>query len=174
MTRHIRVALRTLTVGMLLMASLFANGECISIDKAAAHIGASKCVSGRVVKVTRGERGTTYLNFCEDYRVCLFQVVVFGGDLRHVGDVRRLVGKTIEVQGELKSYDGRAEIILRELRQLKGESASIPPVPKDFDVEKKGRYSAGKISYPKSSTRATRKQKQTEPIKTDDPVTAEE
>jgi hypothetical protein len=151
-----------------------AKADCITIDKAAAQVGSTKCVTGRVLKVTRGEHGTTYLNFCDDYRVCPFQVVVFAGDLRYVGDVRQLAGKTIEISGEVKNYDGRAEIILRQLRQLKGDSAAIPPLPKDFDVEKKGRYSAGKFSYPKSSTRTKRKRKQTEPIQTEDPVSAEE
>jgi len=57
----------------------------------------------------------------------------------------------VEIHGPVKLYDNRAEIILNDLRQLKGEAAQIPPLPKTYDVEKRGRYSAGKFSYPKSS-----------------------
>ena len=159
---------------ILSFSPLLAFGECISMEKAGAHLGTNKCVGGRVVKVTRGERGTTYLNFCEDYRVCPFQVVVFAGDLRHIGDVRQLAGKTIEIHGDIKAYDGRPEIILRQIRQLKGGGGVVPPLPKDFDVEKKGRYSAGKFSHPKSSTRTKHAKRQTAPIQMEDPAGAEE
>ena len=138
----------------MLFPAATARADCIAMEKAAANIGANKCVSGRVVKVTHGERGTTYLNFCDDYRLCPFQIVVFAGDLRHVGDVRQLAGKTIEVHGEIKAYDGRPEIILRRIGQLKGGGAGLPPLPKDFDVEKKGRYSRENSAIPRSRVRA--------------------
>ena len=54
----------------------------------------------------------TNLDFCEDYRLCPFTVVVFRGYLRRVGDVRQLAGKTLEIHGEARDHDGRAEIIL--------------------------------------------------------------
>jgi hypothetical protein len=63
----------------------------------------------------------------------------------------------VEIHGPVKIYDSRAEIILREARQLTGEAAQIPPLPKNFDVEKKGRFSAGKFSYPQSPRKASRK-----------------
>jgi hypothetical protein len=156
-----------------LLLPLWASAECIPIAEARAHVGATKCVTGRVLSVTHGDKGVTYLNFCQDYRVCPFQLVVFASDLHHVGDVRQLRGKTIEVHGEIKDYDGRAEIILSQLRQLKGEAARIPPLPKEFDVEKKGRYSAGKFSHPRSSTRTRHKKRQSAPIQTEDPAAAE-
>jgi hypothetical protein len=155
-----------------LLLPLDASAECIPISEARAHVGATKCVAGKVLSVTRGDKGVTYLNFCENYSACPFQLVVFAGDLHHVGDVRQLTGKTIEVHGEIKNYDGHAEIILNQLRQLKGEAARIPPLPKEFDVEKKGHYSAGKFSHPKSSTRTQHKKKQSAPIQTQDPAQA--
>jgi hypothetical protein len=84
--------------------------------------------------------------------------VVFRGDLKHVGDVRLLEGRVVEIQGDIKEYDGRPEIILRDARQLRGEAARIPPLPKDFDVERKGRYSAGKFGHPKSSHTPAKRQ----------------
>jgi len=69
----------------------------------------------------------TYLNFCEDDRICPFTKVVFPSDLKHVGDVRELKDKLIEVHGDVKQYDGHAEIILSRPQQLRGEASRIPP-----------------------------------------------
>ena len=63
----------------------------------------------------------------------------------------------IEVHGQVKEYDGRAEIILEESRQLTGATAKIPALPKNYDVENKGHYSAGKFSHPKAKKKAFRK-----------------
>ena len=61
------------------------GGDCLPITQARDNIGKTKCITGKVIKVTRLASGTHFLNFCEDYRVCPFQVVVFRGDLKHVG-----------------------------------------------------------------------------------------
>jgi hypothetical protein len=63
----------------------------------------------------------------------------------------------IEIHGKVREYDGRAEIILEEYRQLGGAGARIPPLPKNYDVEKKGRYSAGTFSRPKAAKHASKK-----------------
>ncbi len=166
-----RCATRTLLVGVLLFPS-WCPAECIPFSEAGKHIGEIRCVTGKVVQVKPGSKGVTYLNFCQDYRVCPFTVVVFGGDLRDVGDVRQLAGKIIEVHGLVKEYDGRAEIILRQARQLSGEAAQIPPLPKNYDVEKKGHYSAGKFSHPKAKHERKKRQPATLPreIPEDDPA----
>jgi len=84
------------------------------------HISETRCVSGKVLRVKEGNRGVTFLDFCEDYLVCPFTVVVFPSDLKHVGDVRQLQGKMVEIHGPVKEYDGRAEIVLERARQLTG------------------------------------------------------
>lgn len=163
----------TLTVLSTLLLCSLASADCIPFSDAAKHVGSTKCVTGKVTKVTRLASGTTFLNFCEDYRTCPFQVVVFRGDLRHVGDVRQLEGQTVEISGAIKEYDRHAEIILRNASQLKGEAAKIPPLPKDFDVEKKGRFSAGKFSHPKSTQKQRKPGRQPAPIRTEDPELSE-
>jgi hypothetical protein len=102
--------------------------------------------------VQSSERGVHYLDFCEDYRTCPFSVVIFSHDLKNVGDVRELAGKLIEIRGEIKEYDGRAEIILESRKQFSGGSARISPLPKNFDVEQRGHFSAGKFRGRRSRT----------------------
>lgn len=148
--------------------SSLAAADCITFTEAAKHVGETRCVSGTVLRVEQGTRGIHYLNFCEDYRLCPFTVVVFPSDLKHVGDVRQLQGRQIEVHGPVKLYNGRAEIILREFRQLSGDFAWIPPLPKNYDVEKKGMFSAGKFSYPKAGKK-TSKKRQTAKLPADIP-----
>jgi hypothetical protein len=125
---------------------------CIPFSEAGKYIGSNKCVSGKVVQVEAGDKGVHFVDFCADHARCPFSVVVFASDLRHVGDVRDLAGREIEVHGDIKEYDGHAEIILERVGQLQGEAARIPPLPKDYDVERRGHYSAGKFSKPKKTT----------------------
>ena len=132
------------------LLSSLAAAACIPIAQAPQKIGADACVTGTVVKVEESQKGGAwFLDFCEDYRKCPFTVVVFTRDLKDVGDVRQLQGKTIEVWGRIRSYGGRAEIILRNARQLRGEAAKLPPLPKDYDVTRRGRYSATAPSAPR-------------------------
>ena len=131
--------------------------ECIPITAARQHIGEDQCVTGKVIRVKHGSRGVTFFDFCEDFRVCPFTVVVFPHDLRAIGDVRQLQNRVIEVHGPVKEYDGRAEIVLQQSRQLTGEGARIPALPKNYDVENKGHYSAGTFSLPKPAYKTSPK-----------------
>lgn len=127
---------------LLLAGNCFA--ACLPIREAPDKLGSTLCITGKVLSVQRSPSGAAwFLNFCEDYRTCPFSAVVFTRDLRDVGDIRMLAGRTIEVHGKLQLYKGVPEIIIRDARQLKGEAAKLPPLPKDFDVQKKGRYSPG-------------------------------
>ena len=131
----------------LLSSSAFvssAQAACIPYIEAPAHVGESVCVSGKVLKVAEGKNGAWFLDFCEDYAQCPFTVVVFSRDLRNVGDVRSLSGKDIELFGKIKLYGGRAEIILKDGRQLHGEAAKLAPMPKEYDASRHGSYSAGR------------------------------
>jgi hypothetical protein len=120
--------------------------DCIPIHQAGQHIGETRCVTGRVFGVKVGAKGVHFLDFCEDAMACPLTVVVFSNDLKDVGDVRRLAGRTIEIRGALKAYDSRPEIILRRISQIEGGAAMIPPLPKNYDVENRGHFSAGRLS----------------------------
>jgi len=128
----------------LLLLATNCLAACLPITDATKQLGSTLCITGKVLSVQKSPSGAAwFLNFCEDYRSCPFSAVVFTRDLRDVGDIRMLAGRTIEVHGKVLLYKGVPEIIIRDARQLKGEMAKLPPVPKDFDVQKKGRFRPG-------------------------------
>src|ERR1700675_563053 len=139
---------------LLISTPLFAASDCLPIGDAKQHVGETKCITGKVLRVKAGAKGVHFVDFCEDQLSCPFTVVVFPSDLKDVGDIRRLTGHVIEIHGPVKLYDGRAEIILNRVNQLTGGSTLIPPMPKEYDVEKEGHYSAGRM-------RPTKKPKKT-------------
>jgi hypothetical protein len=154
-------------LGLVLLYAFLPNScaaDCIPFHEAGKHIGETKCVSGRIMRVEQGSKGVHYLDFCEDYHACPFTAVIFASDLKHIGDVRQLQGKTVEIHGDVKEYDGRAEIIVSESWQLGGSASRIPPLPKNYDVEQRGRYSAGIFSHPKTYSTTKKRQPAKLPI----------
>jgi len=130
----------------------FAVTDCLPIEQASRHIGETKCVSGKVRRVAVGSKGVRFLDFCEDQMSCPFTVVVFPYNLKDVGDVRGLAGRNIEIHGRVKLYDGRAEIVLNRISQIANGASLIPALPKNYDVEKQGHYSAGRMRPTKKPT----------------------
>lgn len=134
---------------------LLRAADCISIQEAGQHVGETRCVSGKVVRVKEGVNGVQFLDFCEDQTACPFTVVIFSYHLRDIGEVRRLAGRTIQIRGAVRLYDGRPEIILNHISQIAGGAAMIPPLPKAYDVENRGHYSAGHL-YPSKKPKKTK------------------
>ena len=131
------------------------SAGCIPFAQAQKHIGETQCVSGKVLRIDAGNQGNHYLSFCTDSASCSFSVVIFSSDLKNVGDLGRLEGKTVQIRGEVKEFDGRAEIILQKAGQLKGDALRMNPLPQAFDVEERGHFSAGQSRA--SKKRATTK-----------------
>jgi hypothetical protein len=159
--RFTGVASRFALIAMLMSLALptrLPAADCLPIHEAAQHIGETKCIKGKVLKVKVGNKGVHFLDFCEDAIACPFAVVVFAGDLKDVGDVRLLSGRNIQIRGALKMYDGRPEIILNRISQIEGGAAMIPPLPKNYDVENRGRFSAGRL-YPSKKPKKAKPQK---------------
>src|SRR5260370_24261039 len=142
---------------ILFTTTRIAASDCLRIREASQHVGETKCVTGKVLRVKVGAKGVHFVDFCEDQTACPFTVVVFPSDLKDVGDVRRLTGHIIEIRGPVKLYDGRAEIILNRVSQLTGGSTLIPPLPKNYDVEKQGHYSAGRMRPSKKPKKTKQK-----------------
>jgi len=134
----------------LLLPSL-STAACIPFDQARNHLDETQCVTGKVIRVQEGDEGIRYLDFCEDYRLCTFTVVVFPHDLKKIGDVRQLAGRVVEITGEIKEYDDRAEIVLESSKQLNSRLMRLSPLPKSFDVEERGHFSPGNPRRPRVS-----------------------
>jgi hypothetical protein len=133
----------------LLLSAAASASDCIPIHQASQHVGEVQCVTGKVTRVKVAPKGVHLLDFCQDQMACPFSVVVFPHDLKDVGDVRSLAGRVIEIRGKVKLYDGHAEIVLNRVSQITGGAMLIPALPKNYDVEKQGHYSAGHIRPPK-------------------------
>ena len=141
----------------------FTFAACIPFDQARNHLDETQCVTGKVIRVQAGERGVHYLDFCEDYRLCSFTVVVFQHDLQKIGDMRQLAGKVVEIRGEIKDYDDRAEIILESSKQLNNGLMRLSPLPKSFDVEQRGHFSAGTSRPPSKRSTSKKRRRPTAP-----------
>ncbi|GAC1429999.1 MAG: hypothetical protein NVS1B11_03120 [Terriglobales bacterium] len=155
--------------------SLSSPAECLPFTEAAQHIGETQCVSGTVLRVDREQSGLTELRFCEGSGQCAFTAVVCSEDVKRVGDLRKLEGKSIEVHGMLEALEGRTQIVVHHSRQLRpqlAEETSLPALLKEYDVDEKGHCSAGKFNHPKAARKTTRK-KQAPTLPVDVPVDAE-
>jgi hypothetical protein len=167
------LSVATFIAAFVLIPSFTCSAECIPFDQAKKHIGENRCVTGKVIRVEAGEDGVHYLDFCGERELCPFSVVIFSYDLKNVGDVRQLAGKVIEIRGELNEYDDRAEIVLENARQLKGTAAKLPPMARNFDVEQRGHFSAGKSRATHVRSTRQKRQRPTLPIQIPEDVESE-
>jgi DNA/RNA endonuclease YhcR with UshA esterase domain len=92
---------------------------CISIQEASLHTGENSCVEGRVLRVFTSRSGSTFLDFCEDYHKCPFTSVIFASDRSRFGNLGSLQGRKVDILGEIKTYNGRAEIIIQDPKQIR-------------------------------------------------------
>jgi hypothetical protein len=92
---------------------------CVDIHSASGLEGRNGCVSGSVLRVYTAGSGNTFLDFCQDYRTCPFTSVIFAADKANFGDVGTLQGRRIEISGNIVAYQGRAEIILHDPKQVR-------------------------------------------------------
>lgn len=95
------------------------HGGCIGISQAILHTGENTCVEGRVLRVFTSRSGSTFLDFCADYRKCPFGSVIFATDRSHFGNLGALEGRRVEISGEITTYNSRAEIIIRDPKQVR-------------------------------------------------------
>jgi micrococcal nuclease len=101
----------------------------IDYTEAPNHVGEYACVTGKVDHVSKPKQ-TTFLNFCSDYRNCPFGAVIFEQDAHKFPNPRQYQGRTVEITGLVRSYQGRAEIILKDPGQIKIlPSDSLPVEP---------------------------------------------
>ena len=82
------------------------------------HIGERASVKGTVYRVMTAKSGVTFLDFCQGFSDCPFSAVIFKSDLAKFPDVSRYE-RAVTVSGVIKSYQGKAEMILSGPEQIK-------------------------------------------------------
>jgi hypothetical protein len=124
---------------------------CIPFDQARNHLDETQCVTGKVTEAYTISIFARPTGFAHSPWLC-FRTI-----LQKIGDIRQLAGKVVEIKGEIKDYDDRAEIVLESSKQLGNGLMRLSPLPKSFDVEQRGYFSA-RTSRPPHK-RSTRKKK---------------
>ena len=99
-------------------AATTVSAGTISYTEAPNHIGEEARVTGTLLRTYTAKSGVTFLDFCKDYKTCPFTAVIFSDDIKKFPDLDSYVGKTVTLTGRIKSYQGKAEIILDEASQL--------------------------------------------------------
>lgn len=89
------------------------SGEGVyDYTEASNHIGEIVGIRGTVAKVYTSRKGTIFFDYCTDYKGCPFSAVIFASNASNFSNPYQYQGKTIIVRGFVKTYQGRAEIIL--------------------------------------------------------------
>ncbi|MFA7302239.1 MAG: phospholipase D-like domain-containing protein [Candidatus Paceibacterota bacterium] len=100
-----------------------AAGAAVSIGtidytEAPEHIGKQASVQGTLLRAYTSAGGTTFLDFCKNYKTCPFTAVIFSDDLKAFGDLSHYEGSVVTLTGKIVSYQGKAEIILDNPSQI--------------------------------------------------------
>ena len=91
----------------------------INYTEAPNHVGEYACVVGKVDHVYTSTKNTIFINFCPDYKTCPFGAVIFGSAAFKFPNPNQYEGRTVEITGLIRSYQGRPEIILNDPSQIK-------------------------------------------------------
>ena len=94
----------------------------INWEDADSHLGKYVIVSGKIVASYKNEK-VCFLNFHEDFRNYL-SLVIFADDFKKFPDNpdKYYLNKNVTVEGRVKHYKGRPEIILNSREQIKIEN----------------------------------------------------
>ena len=92
---------------------------CVDFHDATYHVGEEGCIKGRVLRVFTSRAGNTFLDFCPDYHTCPFTSVIFASDHAKFGDLDSLTNRSVEIRGRIRMYEGRAEIIVNDPKQIR-------------------------------------------------------
>ena len=92
---------------------------CVDFRNAGPLVGNRGCIAGLVLRVYSARTGNTFLDFCQDFRTCPFSSVIFASDKDRFGDLASLQGKRVEIRGDVISYQGHSEIIIRDPQQVR-------------------------------------------------------
>jgi hypothetical protein len=99
--------------------SLIINkGLKYSYNDAKNHIGESAIVEGVVLDVYKTSSGMEFIDFCKNYKTCPFTAVIFADDAKKFNDINGLKNAKIDIFGDIKDYNEKAEIIISDPSQI--------------------------------------------------------
>lgn len=114
--------MKTLALLMgLSLVSTPAFAQTITVNEASAHIGQTATVKGVVDEVHTSGKGNIFLDLGGRYPNQSFTGVIFSQNTGAFPNAGSLEGKTVDINGPVKLYHGKPEIILRSASQLKVE-----------------------------------------------------
>ena len=90
----------------------------IGAAEAKNHYNESLIVTGQVAQVSF-RPALVYLNLDKPYPDSPFSAVVFSRATNGFGDLSSLKGKDVEIEGTIKEYRGKPEIVLEKTNQLR-------------------------------------------------------
>ena len=93
--------------------------SCFSLEEASQHIGEEACVEGKLDHLYISQTETIFFNFCPNYQKCPFQAVIFASRAGAFSNLEKYEGENIQISGLIKTYQGKAEIIIDDPSQIK-------------------------------------------------------
>ncbi len=108
--------MKTLTLVAFLLASSPAFAATITPQEATSHIGQIVSVEG--VAHVHVARSASFLDMGGDYPNEVFEAVVFPKVATMFGDLTRYDGKSVDINGRIREYRGKPEIILLSPSQI--------------------------------------------------------
>lgn len=104
----------------LFLTAASANAETISACDADKYVGKLVTVEGVISDIHDARSGkATFIDMCGKFPNNAFSGVIFSDDANKFPDVDSLDGKTVDITGMVKPYQGRPEIILNDPGQIK-------------------------------------------------------
>lgn len=91
---------------------------CATLEDAINFVGEEKCVVGNLDHIYISKKGTVFFDFCEDYKNCPFTAVVFASNTKKFDDFSKYEKETIKITGQIKTYQGKPEIIINDPEQI--------------------------------------------------------
>lgn len=105
----------------LILGANVARAEIVPANQAQSHVGQVVTVEGAVTGIHKSNSGVTFLDIGGQYPNNAFAAVIFKEDADKFRDIGAFGGKTVEVTGSIRLYQGRPEIVLNDPTQIKAK-----------------------------------------------------
>ncbi len=94
--------------------------DVIGACNAGNYLNKEKIVEGKIVATYKSKTNTVFLNFDKPYPNQCFNAVIFSSDLYKFPENLEdyYDGKTVRIEGKIIEYEGRPEIILKDMKQI--------------------------------------------------------